>query len=104
MDLDFAAVTPNQYLMEAAPLSEVEHVVEAVLPEADVRELLEIRAGEPCLRLHRRTWSRGRVASSATLTYPGTAHRFSTRFTYRDKRGRGPAPIQQRHTNGGGTP
>ncbi len=104
MDLDFAAVTPNQYLMEAAPLSEVEHVVEAVLPEADVRALLEIRAGEPCLRLHRRTWSRGRVASSATLTYPGTAHRFSTRFTYRDSRGRGPAPIQQRHTNGGGTP
>ncbi len=90
--------------MEAAPLSEVEHVVEAVLPEAEVRELLEIRAGEPCLRLHRRTWSRGRVASSATLTYPGTAHRFSTRFTYRDSRGRGPAPIHQRHANGGGTP
>ena len=103
MDLDFATVTPNQYLMEAAPLSEVEHVVEAVLPEAEVRELLEIRAGEPCLRLHRRTWSRGRVASSATLTYPGTAHRFSTRFAYRGG-ARNPSRIQPRHANGGGTP
>ena len=104
MSLDFSAVTPNQYLMEAAPLSEVEHVVEAVLPEPEVRKLLEIRAGEPCLRLHRRTWSRGRVASSATLTYPGATHRFATRFAYRGGRAQAPSPIQPGRANGGGTP
>ncbi len=104
MSLDFSAVTPNQYLMEAAPLSEVEHVVEAVLPEPEVRKLLEIRAGEPCIRLHRRTWSRGRVASSATLTYPGAGHRFSTRFAYRGGRARAPSPIHPGRGNGRGTP
>ena len=104
MSLDFSAATPNQYLMEATPLSEVEHVVEAVLPEPEVRKLLKIRAGEPCLRLHRRTWSRGRVASSATLTYPGAGHRFSTRFAYRGGRARGPSSIQRGRANGRGTP
>ena len=104
MSLDFSTTTPNQHLMEAAPLSDVEHVVEAVIPEPEIRKLLEIRAGEPCLRLHRRTWSRGLVASSATLTYPGAAHRFATRFTYRGARARGPSPTPRSHANGGGTP
>jgi len=104
MALDFSAVTPNEHLMEAAPVGEVEHVVEAVLPEPEIRKLLGIRAGEPCLRLHRRTWSRGRVASSATLTYPGATHRFATRFAYRGGRAQSPSPTQRRQTNGGGTP
>ena len=84
--VDFAATTPNEHLMAAAPLDEVEHVVEAVLPEEPIRRLLEVPAGEPCLRLHRRTWSRGAVASRAMLTYPGGAHRFGTRFAYGRRR------------------
>ncbi len=82
LEVDFEATTPNEHLMLAAPVDEVEHVVEAVLPEPKIRALLEVPASEPCLRLHRRTWSRGRVASRVTLTYPGGAHRFGTRFAY----------------------
>ena len=82
LKVDFETTTPNEHLMLAAPLDEVEHIVEAVLPEPAIRELLEVPATEPCLRLHRRTWSRGAVASRAILTYPGGAHRFGTRFAY----------------------
>ena len=82
LEVDFETTTPNEHLMQAAPLDEVEHIVEAVLPEPEIRRLLEVPASEPCLRLHRRTWSRGRVASRVTLTYPGGAHRFGTRFAY----------------------
>jgi GntR family histidine utilization transcriptional repressor len=83
LEVDFATMTPNEYLMAVAPLDQVEHIVEAVLPEPAIRKLLDVGASEPCLRLQRRTWSRGAVASRAILTYPGSAHRFGTRFAYR---------------------
>lgn len=57
LSLDFAEVTPNEYLMKAAPLADFEHTVEAVLPDARAQALLYIDADEPCLLLHRRTWS-----------------------------------------------
>jgi hypothetical protein len=41
------------YLTEVAPISEAEHVIEAVLPGAEERRLLKIPAKEPCIRLHR---------------------------------------------------
>jgi len=88
LDVDFATETPNQHLMEVAPLNDVEHVVEAVIPDPWIRNLLEIGRGDPCLVLQRRTWSSGRVASFARLTHPGDKHRFGTRFSYGRDRGR----------------
>ena len=83
--LDFTETTPNEYLMQHAPLSEVEHTLEAVLPDARMQKLLEIGPDEPCLQLHRRTWSRGLVASRAWLTHPGSRYRISARFNYTDR-------------------
>jgi len=88
LDVDFVTVTPNQHLMEAAPLSDVEHIVEAVIPEPWIRDLLSIGRADPCLVLQRRTWSGGRVASFARLTHPGDKHRFGTRFSYGRDRNR----------------
>ena len=62
---------------------ELEHIVEAVMPDARVRRLLKMAEGEPCLRLRRRTWSGPQIVSAARLVYPGHAHRFATRFSYR---------------------
>lgn len=83
--LDFTQTTPNEYLMRQAPLSEVEHTLEAVLPDKRVQDLLEIGPDEPCLKLHRRTWSRGLVASRAWLTHPGSRYRISARFDHADR-------------------
>ena len=82
LSIDFAQTTPNEYLMRQAPLSEVEHTLEAVLPDETVQKYLEIGPDEPCLQLHRRTWSRGHVASRAWLTHPGSRYRIDARFNH----------------------
>lgn len=76
--------TPNEYLMRAAPLSNVEHRLEAVLPGKLEQKLLQIGRYQPCLLLHRRTWSGGQVASRAWLTHPGDRFYLSTRFAHDD--------------------
>ncbi len=76
---DFSRITPNQYLCEAFPLSEIEHVVEAILPDEDEAALLALAPGEPCLQLNRRTWSGGRLISCARLIHPGSRYRLSSR-------------------------
>ncbi|WP_164989541.1 histidine utilization repressor, partial [Pseudomonas syringae] len=43
---DFTLQTPYAYLSQVAPLTEGEHVVEAILAEADECRLLQIEAGE----------------------------------------------------------
>lgn len=83
LDADFTAITPNEFLMRSAPATEVEHIVEAAMPDARIRRLLKMADGEPCLRLKRRTWSGPQIVSAAMLFHPGHAHRFATRFSYR---------------------
>jgi GntR family transcriptional regulator, histidine utilization repressor len=77
---DFAQTTPNQYLVRVAPLQRVEYRIEAALPEPEARERLTMNDMEPCLVLHRRTWSRGLVASVANLWHPGSRYRFTGHF------------------------
>ncbi|WP_322009600.1 histidine utilization repressor [Paraburkholderia sp. J12] len=77
---DFTHITPNQYLVRVAPLQRVEYRIEALAPEGDTRARLAMGAAEPCLVLHRRTWSRGLVASVANLWHPGSRYRFTGHF------------------------
>lgn len=78
---DFTTRTTTAYLLAVAPVDELEHTVEAVIPDAADARLLGIAAHEPCLSLHRRSWSRGRVVTVATLLYP--ASRYALRSRYR---------------------
>jgi GntR family histidine utilization transcriptional repressor len=80
---DFTRITPHDYLMQQAPLSEGEHVVEAVLAEPWEREHLKIGRHEPCLLVHRRTWSSGHLVSVARLLFPGSRYRIGGRFSRR---------------------
>ncbi|WP_179400571.1 histidine utilization repressor [Burkholderia guangdongensis] len=77
---DFTATTPNQYLMRVAPLQRVEYRIEAAMPDEDTRRLLKMDEREPCLMLHRRTWSQGLVASTVNLWHPGSRYRFTGHF------------------------
>lgn len=81
LDQDFTAITPTEYLVSIAPVGELEHVVKASLSTAEQQDLLEIEATEPCLVLHRRSWSWGKVVSVVTMTYP--ASRYELRGRYR---------------------
>jgi GntR family histidine utilization transcriptional repressor len=80
LQADFTTITPNQYLVDLAPITEGEHVLEAVLADERTRRLLGIKPSEPCLRLSRRTWSQDRVVTCAWLTHPGALYRMGARF------------------------
>ena len=77
---DFSQTTPTAVLLAALPVDELEHTVEAVLPNLEQQRLLGIDALEPCLALHRRSWSRGQVVTVATLTYPASRYALYSRY------------------------
>ena len=77
---DFSRETPNEYLVRAAPLERVEYRIEARRAPATVRRALAVESDEPCLVLHRRTFSRGRVASVVDLWHPGARWQFTGHF------------------------
>ena len=79
---DFTRITPSEYLLSIAPVTEVEHVVEAVVPDEHIRTVLEIPEGEPCLVLHRVTWSHHIVATKNRFVYAGRRYRIGGRFRF----------------------
>jgi len=77
---DFTAITPHAYLSAVAPLTQGEHVVEAVRPTAREAAWLATLPDEPCLQLLRRTWSNETVVTRVRLLYPGSRYRLEGRF------------------------
>lgn len=77
---DFTRSTPYEYLMSRGPLDEVEHVVQALMPDSKTRSLLHMPEAEPVLHVRRRTWSGGGVVSSARLVHPGSRYSLFGRF------------------------
>ena len=80
---DLAQTTATEILVAAIHADEIEHTVEAILPDAATRRLLELGRGEPCLSLRRRTWSGTGVVTVALLTYPGSRYRLTGRIANR---------------------
>jgi GntR family histidine utilization transcriptional repressor len=78
--VDFTHTTPYEYLMSLGPLDEVEHVIQALVPDEATRVLLAMAPGEPVLHVRRRTWSGGIVVSSARLIHPGSRYSVFGRF------------------------
>lgn len=72
---DFTATTPAAYLMHIAPIQEVEHFVEALMPGPQIARMLNMNENEPCLVISRRTWAKGKAASGTRLYYPGSTYR-----------------------------
>jgi GntR family histidine utilization transcriptional repressor len=79
-DQDFTQTTPTAYLVSSAPVDELEHTVEAVMPDPRQGRMLDVEDGEPCLALHRRSWSQGKVATVAMLLYPATRYALHSRY------------------------
>lgn len=72
---DYNRVTPNFYLMQHAPLTDIEHTINAVMPRQEEQDMLEIAASEPCLLILRRTWSHKNLVSFARLLHPGNRYK-----------------------------
>ncbi|MGC3872464.1 histidine utilization repressor [Halomonas sp. GXIMD04776] len=75
LDTDFSLRTPNEVLVAASPITDIEHIVEAVLPDIQIAEWLAIESGTPCLQMTRRTWSSDQLISYARLTHPGDRYK-----------------------------
>jgi GntR family histidine utilization transcriptional repressor len=84
LSVDFNLTTPYDYLIEVAPLQEVEHLLRAVMPDERTRRLLAMKRDEPCLLVIRRTWTAGQIASVARLHHPGSRYEMSGRFRPKD--------------------
>jgi len=80
MQQDFTIITPNEYLMQTVPLTEAEHIIEALLPDTRTLHRLALDEAEPCILLHRRTWSGSAVATTAQLIHPGSRYRLGGHF------------------------
>ncbi|MGR5500484.1 histidine utilization repressor [Vibrio sp. DNB22_10_4] len=76
---DFTQTTPNEYLTTNCPMTAVEHTVEAIKCGEKIAHLLEMAANEPCLLLHRRTWSEDKLISTALLYHPGSRYQLSSK-------------------------
>ena len=75
LDADFSQQTPNEVLVASCPISDVEHVVEAVLVDAQTAAWLDMQPSMPCLSMIRRTWSDEHLVSYARLIHPGERYK-----------------------------
>ncbi len=80
LQVDLTVTTPAEYLLKTIPVSEIEHDVQAALPDAETAKLLGIRQSVPCLMVNRRTWANGTVVTVARLIHPGDRYRVGGRF------------------------
>ena len=77
---NFQTVTPSAYLSAISPLQEAEQIVRAQIPNAAVRNRLQMGANEPCLVVVRRTWSHGRPVTFARLHHPGSRYELAGHY------------------------
>lgn len=80
LDQDFAQRTPGEILLATVPADLVEHVVDAVMPTAEQARILDMRIGEPCLQLTRRTWSRDVPVTWVRCVNPASRYSLGSRF------------------------
>jgi GntR family histidine utilization transcriptional repressor len=80
MEQDFAHITPNEYLMQAAPLQGATYSIEALAAPRDIADMLAIDTKQPCLVLRRQTRSAGLIASLVTMWHPGHRYQFAGSF------------------------
>ena len=84
MEFDARQTTATRYLISLFSPDEMEHVVQAVQPSAQVARYLKITRAEPCLKLSRRTWKQGQVVTSVDLLYPGSRYDLAQRYATDD--------------------
>lgn len=80
LDQDLSATPPSEYLVRHVPFDQIEHLVDAVLPNAEQADRLHMGAADPCLLLTRRTWTRGVPVTVVRCLHPASRYRLGSRF------------------------
>ena len=84
MDIDFNLQTSTSYLMAQFRPDQMEHRVQAIMPDDKTRELLQLNQQQPCLKLSRRTWKNDQVVTYVTMIYPGNRYDLAARYSTND--------------------
>ncbi|MBD1388620.1 histidine utilization repressor [Neiella sp. HB171785] len=71
IEQDFSQITPHDYLSKILPLTEADHLVEAVLADRQTLHYLKLNPPQACLQLTCRSWTALGVVSYTRLTHPG---------------------------------
>jgi GntR family histidine utilization transcriptional repressor len=77
MTQDFSSMTPNEHLMQAAPLQSATYSIEALHAPREIADMLAIEPRQCCLVLKRRTRALGVIASVVTMWHPGQLYQFA---------------------------
>ncbi len=83
LEQDFTLLTPNAYLMRSAPLTEADHLVEAVCVNQEIARHLKIKVLDPCLKLTRKTWYKQGIVSLAYLIHPGDRYSLGNHLIFK---------------------
>jgi len=75
LETDFSLHTPNEVLVAACPMTDMEHIVEAILVDSQTQKWLSINTQTPRLSMVRRTWSGEHLISYARLIHPGDRYK-----------------------------
>lgn len=89
LEIDFEAISAFDYLQSIAPVSELEHIVEAARPDSLEITTLGIEPDAPAIRVRRRTWVGETVVTLGFFSHPGDRYRVSVRIK--------PADFPHRH-------
>ncbi len=87
LGVDLTTTTATTYLSGLAPMTDVQYVIEAILPDKATQNLLRVPAKEPCIRLYGATSSFRRNITCVWLTYAGRRHRMTAHFSLQNVRG-----------------
>lgn len=78
---DFTKISPSDYLFSLGELTEVEHTIQAIAADSTMKTILNLNDNEPCLIIHRRTWSNDIIANYARLIHPASKFKPCGRFS-----------------------
>jgi GntR family histidine utilization transcriptional repressor len=80
---DFVSRSTTDYLQAIAVATEALLVIEAQMPDAQTRRLLQISRSEPCLVVMRRTRVHDLVTTYTRFFHPGSRHRIASHYDVR---------------------
>ncbi|MFM9927554.1 histidine utilization repressor [Variovorax sp. H27-G14] len=80
LEQDFSTMPPSEYLVRNVPFDQIEHVVDAVLPNQEQADRLAMALTDPCLLLTRRTWTRNTPVTWVRCLHPASRYSLGSRF------------------------
>ncbi|PIP80052.1 MAG: histidine utilization repressor [Gammaproteobacteria bacterium CG22_combo_CG10-13_8_21_14_all_40_8] len=81
LEQNFLEESPSDYLLKTIPITAAQQKVAATLASLQICQHLQIAISQPCLVLHRKTWSGSQWATINTFYHPGNRYQLESNIT-----------------------